>query len=227
MIAVIVPAHDEEAHLPACLSSIARARRDAALGGEPVAVVVVLDACRDGSRAIAAAHGVDTVELQARCVGTARALGAERALALGARWLAFTDADGRVPPDWLSGQLALGADAVCGTVEVDDWRGHTPAVIERFQALYRQRDGHRHVHGANLAVDAAVYRRSGGFLPLRAHEDVALVRRLEADGARIAWVCRPRVITSARRVGRAPNGFAACLDRLHLGSGCDAVPGSA
>jgi len=37
-------------------------------------------------------------------------------------------------------------------------------------------------------------------------EDVALVRALEATGARIAWSAKPRVITSSRRDGRARGG---------------------
>ena len=42
-------------------------------------------------------------------------------------------------------------------------------------------------------------------------EDVELVSALEACGARIAWSCRPRVTTSARRLARAPGGFADAL----------------
>lgn len=42
-------------------------------------------------------------------------------------------------------------------------------------------------------------------------EDVALVRSLEAVGAKIAWSARPRVTTSARRLARASGGFADAL----------------
>ncbi len=214
MIGVVVPAHDEESLLGACLASVQRATRCAHLR-EQVMVVVVLDACRDGSEAVARRAGAQTVRLAARNVGAARRIGAGLALAAGARWLAFTDADSRVAPDWLSAQLSERSDAVCGTVEVDDWREHSAEVRTRYLAAYRDHSGHRHVHGANLGVDAEHYRRAGGFPALRSHEDVALVQALQRQGSRIAWSARPRVLTSARRDHRAPEGFGATLNNLH------------
>ena len=53
--------------------------------------------------------------------------------------------------------------------------------------------------------------RAGGFEPLPSSEDVALVRALEAVGARIAWSAAPRVVTSSRHESRAPGGFGASL----------------
>ena len=107
--------------LDACLQSLLRAARWPALGGESVIFVVALDSCTDNSEAVARRAGVDTVSLQARNVGRARAAGADLALARGARWLAFTDADTVVAPNWLHAQLALRCEAVCGTVGVRDW----------------------------------------------------------------------------------------------------------
>lgn len=49
-------------------------------------------------------------------VGHARAAGAQELLNQGVRWIACTDADSTVAEDWLVEQLALEADAVCGTV---------------------------------------------------------------------------------------------------------------
>ncbi|WP_406625770.1 glycosyltransferase [Acidovorax sp. SDU_ACID1] len=218
MIAIVVPAHDEERHLGACLRSLRRAARCPRLEGEDVLVVVALDCCTDGSHAVAVRWGALTVHVQARNVGLARAAGAQAALAAGARWLAFTDADSRVAPDWLSQQLAQRSDAVCGTVQVQDWREHTPAVRAAFEAGYRDADGHGHIHGANLGVSAHAYSGAGGFAPLVCHEDVALVRALQAWGARIAWSAAPRVTTSARRSYRACEGFGATLERLALPS---------
>jgi hypothetical protein len=94
---------------------------------------------------------------------------------------------------------------------VDDWTAHPHSVREYFRKTYVDADGHRHVHGANLGVSAEAYRRAGGFPPLTCSEDVALVDRLIATGARIAWSAAPRVITSARRFWR----HARCMgDRL-------------
>ncbi|MEK6346696.1 MAG: glycosyltransferase [Burkholderia sp.] len=212
MIGVVIPAHNEARRLAACLSAATAAARHPALRQEPVQVVVVLDSCSDGSARLAATFDVVTLSVDARNVGVARAAGAEHLLRLGARWLAFTDADSRVAPDWLVAQLALGADAVCGTVAVTDWRGHPAHVREHWRRTYRDEDGHRHVHGANLGVSARAYRRAGGFPALACHEDVMLVDLLAATGASIAWSAAPRVVTSARRDARARGGFGDTLD---------------
>ncbi len=210
MIGVVVPAHNESGLIGACLASIGRAANFRKLG-EPVQVVVVLDACTDATEEVARRHGVVVLHTASRNVGVARKMGAEHALSLGARWLAFTDADSMVAPDWLSAQLEERSDAVCGTVEVSDWSGYPASVREQHLATYVDRDGHRHIHGANLGVAALHYRRAGGFPPLRSHEDVALVQALQAQGSRIAWSARPRVVTSARKDYRAPEGFGAAL----------------
>lgn len=222
MIAVIVPAHNEEAHIAACLQSLAAASACPDLANEPVLIIVVLDDCSDATHRIAAALGVHTVDCVARNVGMARAIGAQMALAAGARWLAFTDADSEVAPNWIAQQLCQQADAVCGTVQVRDWGAHGDRVREQFDALYQDCDGHRHIHGANLGVTAQAYSEVGGFEPLATGEDVALVHRLQERGLSIAWTATTRVTTSARKQFRAPAGFGAAL--LQLGSTLIALP---
>ena len=202
MIGIVVPAHNEENHLGACLESLRRAARCPLLRGEDVLIVVALDACSDGTEAIARSQGAVTVSVDARNVGIARARGTIEALQRDARWLAFTDADSTVAPNWISTQLALCCDAVCGTIEVCDWSEHSEQVRRHHKATYCDRDGHRHIHGANLGVAASAYRRVGGFQPLGSSADVALVRALQAHGASIAWSAAPRVVTSARRCYR-------------------------
>ncbi|MFK3737320.1 glycosyltransferase [Massilia sp. TN1-12] len=226
MIGVAIPAHDEEAALGDCLDAILAAAGHLALQGEPVRVCVVLDACRDGSASVvrrrrpafaAAGVGLDTLEVDARQVGVARAAGARHLLEGGARWLAFTDADTRVSPQWLAEQLALGVDVVCGSVAVDDWSPHgnnAQRLREHFARNYHDRDGHRHIHGANLGVSADAYRAAGGFQSVSCHEDVLLVKALEAIGARFAWSAQPRVYTSARTDARARDGFGDTLLRM-------------
>ena len=214
MIGVIVPVHNEEGCLAACLQAVARAATCPGLRGEAVLAIVVLDACQDRSADIAAEHGVRTLCIAARNVGVARAAGAARALALGMRWLAFTDADTIVSPDWLSTQLQLGTDAVCGCVRIEDWQDNGEPVRQRYLERYCEQDGHRHIHGANLGVAAYAYVRCGGFPPLQSSEDVALVRALQASGASIARSAAPRVVTSARRHARVRDGFAGYLRAL-------------
>lgn len=218
MIGIVIPAHNEEACLDRCLRSVLAAAAHPLLVGEPVQVMVVLDNCTDASRTICEQHPVKILEVNVRNVGSARAAGARALIDAGARWLACTDADSTVPLDWLAAQLAHEADAVCGVVEVDDWSPHHAHVRERYEAAYRDLDGHSHIHGANLGVTSVAYLQAGGFPALACHEDVHLVRALEAQGARIAWSRSVRVRTSARLDFRAQGGFGSYLQGLSEGA---------
>ncbi len=207
-VGVVVPAHNEERLIGNCLASIARAAKVARL---PVHVVVVCDACTDNTADVVESFGHRARRCDARNVGVARSIGAEAMLDLGVDWLAFTDADTVVCSRWLSEQLALDSDVVCGTVGVEDWDVYGEAMRRHFERTYRDEDGHRHIHGANLGMSARAYRNAGGFAALANSEDVALVAALEASGARIAWSASPRVVTSARTDFRATAGFGATL----------------
>ncbi|HBS57078.1 MAG TPA: glycosyl transferase [Stenotrophomonas sp.] len=208
MIGVLVPAHNEAEHLGACLRSLALAAAHPALRGEAVCIVVALDACDDASAAICRSYGVDTVELQARCVGAARAAAANDLIGRGARWLACTDADSQVPAQWLVAQRDAGTDVFCGVVDLDDRLPQQSWLRSRFQRGERWDDGHGRVHGANMGVSTRAYLTAGGFAAQRCSEDVDLVHRLHAQGASICWAGAPMVITSARLTGRASGGFA-------------------
>ncbi|MGJ7565461.1 glycosyltransferase [Variovorax sp. GB1R11] len=214
MIGIVIPAHNEEQVIRYCLAATQRAAEHSALMGEPVETVVVLDDCTDATCVMAATTGAMTLSIRAHNVGMARAAGAKAMLARGARWLAFTDADTVVSDAWLAHQLALQADVVCGTVCVQDWSPHGPnaELLEaHFSETYFDRDGHRHVHGANLGVSAEAYREVGGFKHLACGEDEALVAALVAAGRQVAWSSLPRVVTSARVNARASGGFASAL----------------
>jgi glycosyltransferase involved in cell wall biosynthesis len=214
MIAVVVPAHNEAQLIAACIESILTAATCSELKNEAVRVIVVCDECTDATEAIATKLGADTIRLTGRNVGKARACGTEVALQAGARWLAFTDADTVVSPQWLSAQLELGADAVCGTIGVEQWAAYGSRMRKHFSLTYTDRDGHRHIHGANLGVSARAYRQAGGFQDMASGEDVALVNALIDSGATIAWSAAPRVTTSAREDFRAPGGFGAILNHI-------------
>ena len=222
MIAVVIPAHDEAAAIAACLAAVADAARCAALADE-VETIVVLDRCSDRTAVIAGAFGVTLLVEDAGNVGRARAAGTALAIARGARWVACTDADSRVPSDWLSAQLALDCDMFCGMVEVDDWLDYAPDVQLRFDALHARVWNHPHVHGANLGFSSAHYLACGGFAPLAVHEDVALVDAMVQIGARIVRAPTPRVATSARRHARAAAGFSDYLDALERRLQCRAA----
>ena len=214
MIGVAIPAHDEAERIGACIASVQAAAGHPALGGERVHIVVVADACTDSTAWQCQAAGIDAIIASVRNVGAARALAADALLRRGARWLAFTDADSRVPVDWLAAQVGCGHDAFCGVVDLMMEADEVGHLLEGFRATERWGDGHGRIHGANMGVSAAAYRRAGGFPPLTCHEDVALVERLRWNGASIHWAGSPRVLTSARLEGRAPGGFAAHLRSL-------------
>jgi glycosyltransferase involved in cell wall biosynthesis len=219
-IGVVVPAHDEEELLPACLDALAVARTR--VGGLGVHVVVVLDRCSDGSRAVAAARPwVEIVTIDAGNVGAARAAGVETILRrftstpLDRLWLATTDADSVVPVGWLAGQVDLadaGWEVVVGTVTVADWSDHPAHVSPSWLASYQAVEHHPHVHGANLGCTAEAYLAVGGWAPLAADEDVALVNAL--SHRRVRRTAALAVTTSARRDPRAAGGFGDTLSAI-------------
>lgn len=232
-VAVVVPAHDEEDLLPACLAALRRAvdRLHEASPATTVDVVVVLDQCSDGSaRIVARAAGARGVEIHERCVGAARAAGTaaaldDRRLPHPSRvWIANTDADSEVPENWLAEQVRLagsGAEAVVGTVAVgrSEWSDRGDRVRALWIAGYDDREGHPHVHGANLGVRASALLDVGGFPPVRSGEDVAVVTALTATvapGAIVRTATIP-VLTSARRDARCTAGFGGFLDDLEAG----------
>ncbi|AKS04646.1 glycosyltransferase [Pseudomonas trivialis] len=234
MIGIVIPAHNEEKHISKCLEAVLLAAEHPSLQGQPVEILVVLDDCSDSTAALVSAKGVTSMDVCFRNVGKTRAVGAEHVLKVGARWLAFTDADTVVPPDWLARQIEFDADAVCGTVEVDSWSEYGEATRTKYLALYQFIENHRHIHGANLGINADAYRRAGGFQHLIAHEDVQLVADLERIGARIVWTATNPVITSARRDYKCRGGFGEYLATLitsntHMGvepfMNADATPG--
>lgn len=198
-VLVVVPARDEEQLLPRCLASLRRAAQHPDLDRLSVRIAVVLDGCSDrsGERAAPQLLRRDSIlEQHAGNVGIARAHGIDTLLAaesgrpLAEVWIANTDADSRVPRDWLARHVALantGADAVVGTITVDDWHEQPTCTQPLFAARYL-RDvrsaAHRHVHGANLGVRASTYRQIGGAAPLRLAEDHALVEALEVSEQR-------------------------------------------
>ena len=221
-VAVTVPAADEEERMARCLGSIAVAARVLqARTGIPARVIVALDSCHDRTAAVCADFpGVSTVTLARRNAGAARRAAATVALARSGRpgelWLASTDADSQVPADWLAGMIAesrRGTDLVLGTVLPGP--DLSPAVRSRWLSRQHLRDGHPHVHGANLGIRDSAYAAIGGWQPLASGEDAELARRAAVAG----WLAISRtaaipVVTSVRRDGRAPGGFSSYLRAL-------------
>jgi glycosyltransferase involved in cell wall biosynthesis len=224
---VVIPAHDEADALPSCLRAVLTA---AACLTVPVLVVVVLDACTDRSAVLAGRFGEDVhfVEVDVKNVGAARAAGFVHARGVETTsdesriWYATTDADSRVDADWLMRQLDGDADMVLGVVRVTNWRHVSASSVRRYLAAYRAKTnrrsgGHGHVHGANMGFRADAYWATGGFAMLASGEDVDLVRRFEEGGRNLHRDAGLSVVTSARRQGRAPRGFANYLRSVRRG----------
>lgn len=219
---VIVPAHNEQDLLPACLTAVRRAAR--ALRGIPVHLVVVADACRDQTARAARRGGASVLTIGAQSVGAARAAGVREVLRRTSHldpadvWLATTDADTLVPACWLRQQArhaAQGWDVMVGTIRVADWSGYRPGTWSLFRRRYDDGTGlHSHVHGANLGFRASAYLAAGGFPAVPTAEDRALVAQLTAAGARVLRTRALPVVTSARREARAPHGFSRHLADL-------------
>lgn len=235
-VLVALPARNEAATLAGCLTAVVAAGRAARSAGlvDRFRVAVAAHRCSDDTAAIAratlTATAVDHVVLRLErpsAVGAVRsrlihhALGEPDALDPDRTWVFSTDADSRVPPDWVTTILAAAertdADLLAGLIELDDWAADAAgrAAYERIIASGLDGDGgHRHVYAANLAVRYAAFRAVGGF-PGAAHgEERELRDAVAAAGGRVVSVRQPVVLTSARMPGRAAYGLGALLAEL-------------
>lgn len=227
-VVVAIPARDEEATLPACLTGV-RAAADAVSVDVEVIIVVAADSCRDRSAAVVRQVALDDPRIRlvvgrwgaagaARRAATTHGLDQLVAASPHRTWVASTDADSVAPAGWLVAQLryaAAGWHAVAGIVTIAD----RDAVLHaRFVAGYPVRldDGsHPHVHGANLGVRADAYRAVGGWPTCnRVGEDQQLCDALRLGHHPVLATTDLTVATSDRRVARAPEGFAARLREL-------------
>lgn len=222
---VVVPYHNEAAGMGATLAALA-AQRDAAF-----TLVLVDNASSDGGGEVAAAFArslagrlprVELVREAQKGTGAAADTGFRRAIALGARWVARTDADCLPDPHWVASlKRALcdeRLDFVAGRIRPrhDEgpvgWRDRLalPAMIwiaERWGRLHRRGPQFRYPYfmaaGNNLAISAELYLRSGGF-PRTAieelHEDRALSEAVRTLTARAAVRPEAVVYNSVRRV---------------------------
>jgi hypothetical protein len=223
----VVPVHDEEDLLPDAQQALDLAI-DRLSPSVSCRVVLVLDSCGDASwtiaRCWAARRNALVVRRECMSVGVARRFGFSALLArwpemdLAKTWLATTDADSRVPEDWLTVQVDAylsGIDLWAGRINVSEESGTVLRWTERYA---EERDP---IHGANLGFSAARYEELGGFGSLPSGEDRDFYERAVAAGLRIRHDAKAIVVTSSRREGRAPQGFAGVLrsmDQQELGA---------
>ncbi|WP_081736918.1 glycosyltransferase [Arthrobacter sp. MA-N2] len=231
-IVVVMPAHNEDEHLPRALAALGAAA-DALHKERPdvaTTVMVVLDSCTDQSAEITAGYvsadlRFSAVDVGLGSIGASRAVGVATALAASGPvphrnaeriWLANTDADSAVPEHWLVRQLEMadaGADVILGSVQPDPI-GMDPLVLSRWLARHPFREDHPHIYGANFGVRGSAYLAVGGFPRLPVHEDRSLVEQLRRHGFAVVATDRIRVLTSGRTHARAPQGFGSYLRAL-------------
>ena len=218
---VVIPAHNEAGLIGRCLTSV----RDAAARlldstGVAATMTVVADSCTDSTIEVAQQYGAGVLVIQARCVGRARDAGVRHVLASSGTsdgrqvWIAMTDADSTVTPDWLESQHRAATDGIdlwIGPVQPDPVSVSAP-VLREWVARQHPSD-QLHVHGANLGFTMTTFLGAGGFPPLTEHEDVAFVRAALASGS-TCGEGGPTVRTSGRTHGRTPGGFAGYVRKL-------------
>lgn len=244
---VAVPVRNEAERIGACLRAL-EGQTKVDPGG--FGVLLFLNNCTDGTaREIEAVRASTTFPLRVaiRDFAGAHAGWARRmAMDLAAEWLEranaghgailTTDADSRVPADWIARNLAAlddGADAVAGRTALDPAEAaRLPAALHargrveaRYEALLLELaarlapdphdpwPNHWTASGASLAVRLAAYRSVGGLPDMALGEDRAFVARLRSRGARVRHDPAIVVVTSGRLQGRAPGGAADTIRR--------------
>lgn len=225
-IAVVVPSRNEAALLPRALSALEESTRRMTLKFPHVriSVTVVLDSSTDTSVELLARHPQVRVRSVAfGRVGAARNAGIAAVLSGSGvpsprLWIATTDADSAVPVDWLEQHYAravAGADVLVGTVEPFQAE-LTHSRLVQWHAWHELREGHSHVHGANLGFRADIFTALGGFPDISLHEDREFVLSARAKGYTVHATDSCRVRTSGRLQGRVEGGFADFLATLEV-----------
>jgi hypothetical protein len=246
-VVVAVPVRDERERILFCLAALADQRdaRQRLLPRDAYGVVLFLNGCRDDTWRRVEAH-LETLPLalwmyEAELPSTLNHAGGARAVAMhlaravadrsAASVLFTTDADSRVPSDWIGRTLGVmdqGCHAVAGTVEL-----HTEDEAER-SADFMARQGleaiyadlldeidarfdplehnpwptHRVCSGANMAVRIDALDALGAIPVPHCGEDRALIAALKRHDFKVRHEPTIPVRTSARFHGRAAGGMA-------------------
>lgn len=239
---VAIPVYNEAERIGACLEALA-AQQGIGAGG--LSVVLFLNNCTDDTaQLVTALRPILPIPVRVieRDFVDANAGWARRAaMEAAAAWLEeagaadgvilTTDADSRVPADWVARNLAAiagGADAVAGRIMLDEADAkrlpaalHARGAVEgAYEALLTELQArldpiphdpwprHWTTSGATLSVRLSSYRQVGGMPPLAVSEDRAFVSSLLSSDARVRHDPEVLVVTSGRLDGRAPGGAA-------------------
>ncbi len=155
-LSALIVAHNEETRLSDCLACLGFADE----------IVVVLDRCTDGTRAIALAHGAKIIEGAWPVEGDRRG---EGQAACSGRWIFEIDADERVPPALANEILAVLSQREAQEQGPDWWR----VPVDNYVGTRLVRYG----WGANFGVGAKALLYKGGIKvwgPQRVHPRVQM-----------------------------------------------------
>ena len=202
-------------------------------------MVLFANNCSDGTtesaRALASSLPLGLTVVEGRLVSGAPHAGEARRMAMdlamarlkeiaAARSVILTtDADSRVAPNWIDGNINAinaGVDAVLGRLALDEDGRKLPEAVHRRGALESEYEElltevfatldpvvhnpwphHSTISGASVAITTEAYRRIGGLPRVAGSEDKALVAELLRRDARIRFDNAIEVVTSARLEG--------------------------
>ena len=243
---VAVPVRNEVDRIGACLRALAGQE---GIGAGALGIVLFLNNCTDGTAEavadLARPLGLPLRVIEREHPGAQAGWARREAMEAAAAWLGegtaegvilTTDADSRVPPDWVARNLAAlarGADAVAGRIALDgDEAARLPDALHArgrlegtYEALLVALEGlidpiphdpwprHATRSGATLAVRLPAYLAVGGMPALPLGEDRAFVEALLRMDARVRHDPEIVVVTSGRLDGRAPGGAADTMRR--------------
>jgi glycosyltransferase involved in cell wall biosynthesis len=212
-LSIIIPARNEERHLPSCLESI---RVAATRCGRSYEIIVVINRCTDATESIARTAGCRIVTGEAKNLSIIRNAGA--AVARG-ELLVTIDADSRMHPRMLSEvvRLLTNPKVVGGGVAMfpDRWSLGifcTMLLLLPVALYYR-------ITAGMFFMRRADFEAIGGFNPeLVSVEDIDFARRLRAlgksRGQHFATIWRSWIITSTRKFDRFGDWYAFRNPRL-------------
>lgn len=197
---MVIPAFNEEAHLPALLDSIDVARNQYIHGFKQIEVIVADNASTDRTSKIAAERGCCTVSVEKRSIAASRNAGAQAATG---DIVAFVDADSLIHADTFNAILqTLGPRVIVGATGIRMSRSSLGIAASMLIASAIIRLG---------GVDSGVvfcrrvdWQAVGGFNEARLYaEDVQFLFDLKRLGRkrrqRFARAANVRTVTSARK----------------------------
>jgi hypothetical protein len=239
---VAIPVRNERDRIADCLSALLN---QTGWPANALGILLFLNNCTDDTRSVVEAFAKGAAcpirvleeDSSTASAGWAR----KRAMDAAADWLTAdgtgdpviltTDADSRVPADWIAGNMfaiMAGADAVAGRIMLDvEDAAKLPASLHargRLEARYEElltelgarldpETGnpwpcHWSKSGATIAVRLAAYRAIGGLPDLPLGEDRALIDAIRARDMVVRHARDIVVTTSGRLDGRAVGGVA-------------------